>query len=72
MLIFHITLSLPQTIFYNTENKLLVITLHAMQDKLSEHAFLMLQAVRVQNKGLQLRSISELCNCPGTQTHTLD
>lgn len=29
MLIFHITFLLLQTIFYNRENKLLVITLHA-------------------------------------------
>lgn len=39
----------------------------ACQDKLSKHAFLMLRAVRVQNKGLRLRSILELCNCPGTR-----
>ena len=39
----------------------------ACQDKLSKHAFLTLRAVRVQNKGLQLRSISELWDCPGRQ-----
>ena len=44
----------------------------ACQDELSKHAFLMLRAVRVQNKGLQLRSILELCNCPGIQKTTLD
>uniref|UniRef100_A0A8D2M7G7 Uncharacterized protein n=1 Tax=Zonotrichia albicollis TaxID=44394 RepID=A0A8D2M7G7_ZONAL len=40
---------------------------HLLRKKGGKHAFLMLLAVRVRNKGLWLRSILELCNCSGIQ-----